>query len=129
MGGLAGGRGRGLQVVGVGGQVCVLRLGVGRRRHQALVLVLVLGSVRTDALEAQGGGLHGLPAPRGLLLGLEQPLVPLTHRSFMRPLLLLELLRPVWSHLRTSLLPHAGIHLPRVGRHAVGLLVLGVWGR
>lgn len=111
--------------------MCVLRLGVLGRRHQALVLVLGRGSMLTHrrTLEAQGSRLHGLPAPRGLLLGLEQTLVPpLTHWSFMRPLLLLEL-RPVWSHLWTTLRPHAGIHLPCIWRHVVGLLVLGVWGR
>lgn len=42
-------------------------------------------------------------------------------------LLLLEL-RPVWSHLCATLWPHTGIHLPCTGGHAMGLLVLGVWG-
>lgn len=109
--------------------MCVLRLSVLGRRHQALVRGR--GSVLTDgrALETHGRGRHGLPASRGLLLGLEQTLVPsLTDWSFMRPLLLLEL-RPVWSHLWTTLRPHAGIHLPCIWRHVVGLLVLGVWGR
>lgn len=83
VGGLAGGRRRcALQVVGVRGQVCVLRLSVGRGRHQALVRRGA--SVLTDrlALETHGGG---LPVPRGLLLGLEQTLVsPLADRAFVR---------------------------------------------
>lgn len=80
-------------------------------------------------LETHGGGLQGLPASRGLLLGLEQTLVsPLADWSFMRPLLLLEL-RPVRPHLWTPLWPHARIHLPCIGGHVVGLLVLGMWGR
>lgn len=77
-------------------------------------------------LEAHGSGLQGLPVSRGLLLGLEKTLVsPLADWCFVRPLLLLEL-RPVWTHLWTALRPHAGIHLPCIGGHVVGLLV---WGR
>lgn len=80
-------------------------------------------------LKTHGSWLQGLPASRGLLLGLEKTLVsPLVDWSFMRPLLLLEL-RPVWTQLWTTLRPHAWIHLPSTGGHVVGLLVLGVWGR
>lgn len=80
-------------------------------------------------LETQGRCLQGLPTSGGLLLGLEQTLVsPLVDWSFKRALLLLEL-RPIWTHLWTTLWPHAGIHLPCTGGHVVRLLVLGVWGR
>lgn len=75
-------------------------------------------------LVAHGSRLHGLPTSRGLLLGLEQTLVaPLADRGFMRPLRLLE---PIRSDLRSTLRPHARIHLPCTGRHVVGLLVLWV---
>lgn len=80
-------------------------------------------------LKNHGSRLHGLSTSRGRLLCLEQTLVsPLSNRSFMRPLLLLEL-RPVWSHLWTTLWPHARIHLSSIRGHVVGLLVLGMWGR
>lgn len=76
-------------------------------------------------LETHGSRLEGLPYSRGLLLCLEQTLVsPLADLSFMRSLLLLEL-RPIWTHLWRTMRPHRGIHLPCIGRHVVGLLVLG----
>lgn len=117
----------------VGGEVCVLRRSILCRRRQALVWGR--NSVLTDrwTLETHGRGLQGLPIARGLLLGLEKTLVPtLADLSFMRPLLLLRRLlelRPVCTHLWTPLRPHARIHLPCIGGHVVGLLVLGVWGR
>lgn len=125
VGGLVGGRRRALQVVGLRGHVCVLRRSALGGRCQALVRGR--DSVLTDSrtLEAHGGGLQGLPASRGLLRGLEQTLVsPLADWSFVRPLL-----RPVGPHWWTTLWPHAGIHLPCIRGHVVGLLVLRVWGR
>lgn len=78
-------------------------------------------------MRAHGRGLQGLPAARGLLRGLEQTLVPpLADWSFMWPLLEL---RHIWPYLKTTLRPHARIHLPSIGGHVVGLLVLGVWSR
>lgn len=126
---MIGGRWRALQVVGLGGHMCVLRLSILGGWCQALVWGRnsVLADGRT--LETHGSGLQGLPASRGLLLGLEKTLVsPLADWSFKRPLLLLEL-RPIWPHLWSTLWPHAWIYLPCVGGHVVGLLVLGVWGR
>lgn len=77
-------------------------------------------------LETHGSG---LPTSRGLPLGLEQTLVsPLAYWAFVRPLRWLEL-RPIWAHLWTTLRPHARVHLPCIGGHVVGLLVLGVLGR
>lgn len=113
----------------VGGQVCVLRLSVLGGWCQGLVGNQ--GSVLTNrlTLETHGRGLWGLPTPRDLLLGLEQTLIsPLADRSFMRPLLRLEL-RPIWAYLWTSLRPHARVHLPCIGGHVEGLLVLRVWCR
>lgn len=127
VGGLVGG-GRALQVVRVGGQVRVLRWGALAGRGEARGRGSVLTNQRPR--ESQGGGLQGLPAPRGLLLGLEQTLVaPLCDRRFMGPLLLLLERGPTRPHLRAPLRPQARVHLPRAGRHAVGLLVLGVGGR
>lgn len=127
MGGLVGGGGNTLQVVG--GQVCVLRLGILGRWRQALVWGQRAMLIGRGTLETHGGGLMGLPIPRGLLLALEQTLVsPLTHWGFMRPLLWLQL-RPIGAQRWTPLWPHARVHLPCIGGHAVGLLVLRVWSR
>lgn len=96
---------------------------------QVLVRVRALSSVlsHSGALEPHGGGRHGLSVSRGLLLGLEQPLVaPLTHRGFVRTLLRRDGVS-VWTHLSPVLWPDAWVHLPCVGGYV--RLVLGVRSR
>lgn len=79
MGGLVGSRGRALQVVGLGGHVCVLRLSVLSGWCQALVQDGNSMLTESRNLETHGSG---LPAARGL----EQTLIsPLADWCFMRP--------------------------------------------
>lgn len=111
-------------MVRLGGHVCVLRRSALGGRCQALDRGRDTMLTDGRTLETHGSG---LPTPGGLQRGLEHTLVStLADWSFKRPLLEL---RPVWPHLRTTLRPHAGIHLSCTGGHVEGLLVLGLWSR
>lgn len=86
MRGLVRGRRSALQVVWVWREMRVLSLSVLGRRGQALVWGRASMLTHRWTLETQGGRLQRLPTPRGLLLGLEQTLVPsLSDRRFVRP--------------------------------------------
>lgn len=76
MGGLAGGRGCALQVLSVGGQVCVLILSILSQRCMRLVWGWDAMLTNRRTLEGHGVGLQGLPTAGGLLLGLKKTLVP-----------------------------------------------------
>lgn len=92
----------------VGGQVLV-------RGVDALVWALSSMLTHSRALEPHRGRRHGLSVSGGLLLGLEQTLVPpLTHRGFVRTLLGWDGVS-VWAHLSPVLRSDARVHLPRAG--------------